>query len=217
MEATELMNQHLALVLDANKVTNITRISSMEEGYVLHIEDSLVGLAELCDAPEGLYGDLGTGAGFPGIPLAVSTGRTTMLIDSTRKKTAILDTILEKLGVQEYITTYTGRIEDLALDHPRAFAAVTARALSKLSVLMELSSPLLIHDGVLICYKANIDDDEMNHALELQKKLGMYLVSDRDVVLSDGKTRRRIVCFEKKAEPTLKLPRKVGFAQKRPL
>ena len=80
---------------------------------------------------------------------------------------------------------------------------------------MELASPLLQEGGRLICYKANVSDEEMEHALSLQNRLAMKLVSDRIVEL--GKNHRRIICFEKTGTPHVKLPRKTGFAQKRPL
>ena len=78
----ELIKRHLDLVIEANKTMNLTRIDTVEEGMLLHVEDSLVGLDELNQAPDGLYGDLGTGAGYPGIPLAIASGRETTLIES---------------------------------------------------------------------------------------------------------------------------------------
>ena len=138
----ELLQRHLELVLEANKKTNITRISSWDEGMVLHVQDSLLGLEELSEAPDGWYADIGTGAGYPGIPLAIETGRKTLLVDSVGKKTAILDSFIGELGLDQ-VSTYTGRIEDLAREHPYEFTAITARALAQLSVLMELAAPLL--------------------------------------------------------------------------
>lgn len=210
----ELLRRHLELVIEANKTTNITRIASMEEGMLLHVEDSLVGLPELQAAPAGRYADIGSGAGYPGIPLALESGRETLLVDSVGKKTAILDGFINELGLTG-VSTYTGRIEDLAREQAGEFAAITARALAKLSVLMELASPLLIKSGHLICYKALVEDAELEHALSLQKKLGMKLVSDRTVHLGD--TVRRIIVFEKTGKPTIKLPRRTGLAQKKPL
>lgn len=210
----ELMKKHLQLVLEANKTTNITRISSWEEGVLLHIEDSLTALPEMNMAPEGNYVDLGSGAGYPGIPLAIETGRTTLLVDSVRKKTDLLDSFIEELGLMN-VETYHGRIEDLGRERPRSFAVSTARALSQLSVLMELASPLLKKNGLLICYKAHLSDEELNHSFSLQKKTGMKFLSNREVEL--GEYERRIVCFKKISEPEIKLPRKTGMAQKAPL
>ena len=217
MQNEALIDHYLLKILEANETTNLTRISSLEEARKLHIEDSLAGLQELQQAPKGLYGDLGTGGGFPGVPLAIESGRKTMLVDSVRKKMAIVESILSDMGLNDSISTYSGRIEDLANEHPQSFTALTARALSKLSVLMELASPLLSKNGLLICYKANVQDEEWDHALSLQDKLGLSLFSDRTLTLSDGETLRRIICFEKIKKPKMKLPRRVGLAQKKPL
>ena len=70
----DLLKRHLELVIEANKTTNITRISTWDEGMLLHVQDSLIGLPELNDAPEGWYVDIGSGAGYPGIPLAIESG-----------------------------------------------------------------------------------------------------------------------------------------------
>lgn len=210
----DLLKRHLELVIEANKTTNITRISTWDEGMLLHVEDSLVGLPEVKEAPEGRLVDIGSGAGYPGIPLAIESGRATLLADSVGKKTAILASMVEDLGLDN-VEVYTGRIEDLAREKAGVFAVVTARALAQLSVLMELASPLLQDGGRLVCYKANVSDEELQHALSLQERLGMSLVSDRAVELGDAC--RRIISFEKSGRPQINLPRKTGMAQKRPL
>ena len=82
--------------------------------------------------------------------------------------------MVQTLGLDN-VDVYTGRIEDLAREEPASFAAVTARALAQLSILMEFASPLLQEGGRLICYKANVSDEEMEHALSLQNRLAMKL------------------------------------------
>ena len=215
--AQELMGQYLDLILEANKTTNLTRITSRDEALVLHIEDSLVGLEEVNEAPDGLYGDLGSGGGFPGVPLALATGRETVLVDSVKKKMAIVQQAVNQLGLGRQITTCSDRIEDLALDRPGSFSVLTARALSRLVALLELSSPLLVKGGRLVCYKAQLSDEEMREARAVEDLLGMRLVSQRETTLSDGETRRTIVVFEKVGKAKLKLPRRIGAAQKTPL
>lgn len=212
-----LIDRYLESILEINKTLNLTRIEDSKEARLLHIEDSLSGLEELEAAPDGLYGDLGSGGGFPGVPLAIASGRQTLLVDSVKKKMAAVASVIDELGLTSQIDTYDGRIEDLSVERAGQFNALTARALSRLSVLMELASPLLKHGGHLICYKAQLSDEELEHALSLQKYLGMKLVSDRAFLLSDNETARRIVVFEKYKEPGLKLPRRVGLAQKKPL
>ena len=131
----DLLKRHLELVIEANKTTNITRISSWKDGMVLHVQDSLLGLDALNACPEGRYADIGTGAGYPGIPLAIEAGRPTLLVDSVQKKVQILDGFIEELGLDN-VSTYAGRIEDLGREQAGQFAAISARALSKLSVLL---------------------------------------------------------------------------------
>ena len=212
----QLIDRYMEQVLEVNKTLNLTRIEDSKHARLLHIEDSLAGLDELNQAPEGRYVDLGSGGGFPGVPLGVVSERQTLLVDSVKKKMAAVQSILDSLGISS-ISTYDGRIEELALQQAERFSVATARALAKLSVLMELSSPLLKKGGMLICYKAQLSDEELDNALRLQSYLGMKLKSDRDFLLSDNETHRRIIVFEKVKQPGLKLPRRVGLAQKKPL
>lgn len=211
-----LLEGHLRGVLEANKVHNLTRIDTWEDGLLLHVEDSLVGLPEIQDAPAGRYADLGTGGGFPGVPVAIMTGRETLLVDSVQKKMAAVQEIVDSLGLSASASTYGGRIEDLAKEMPQAFAVISARALSALPSLLELAVPLLQEGGRLVCYKSQLPDNELEHARALEDKLAMRLVSERHVLLSDGATERCIVVFERCGEPRVNLPRRVGSAQKNP-
>ena len=212
----QLIEEHLKLVIDANKQINLTRIDSYDEGMLLHVEDSLAGLEELNKAPSGLFGDLGSGAGYPGIPLAIATGRKTMLIDARKKKMDAVNTIIGQLGLSDQISVYAGRAELLARTQSKRYAVLTARALSRLSVLLELASPLLKKGGILICYKAQLSDDELEEAKSILSLVGMNLVSDRGFMLGE-EYQRRIITFKKIAEPRIKLPRQEGMAQRNPL
>lgn len=216
IEQRKLLDEHLRLVVEENKITNLTRIVDWETAQVLHVEDSLQGLPEVNIAPEGRYLDMGSGAGFPGIPIAIITGRQTLLSDSVGKKTKALDKFIGALGLSSSVSTFNGRIEDLALEQPNAFSLVTARALSSLASLLELASPLLQKGGHLVCYKTQAESDELEHAKSIAQKLGMEFVSSRGFLLSDGETNRAIIVFKKRCNPSMKLPRRVGMAQKKP-
>ncbi len=216
IEQQKLLDLHLELVIQENKRTNLTRITDPKSARVLHIEDSLVGLEELNSAPQGLYLDMGTGAGYPGIPLAIVTQRKTVLADSVSKKISALNRIIQQLGLTGYVETYQGRLEELAVSRPGCFSAITARALSNLSSLLELAAPLLGVGGYLIAYKSSDIEDELKHAQDVSYLFGLHFVLRRDVVLSDGNTRRSIIVFQKKSEPEIQLPRRVGMAQKKP-
>lgn len=210
------IDQHLKLVLEANKTTNITRIESLESAEVLHIEDSLAAYQECLQAPEGRYADIGSGAGYPGIPMAIATGRETVLVESVKKKADLLNRFSRELGLSPRVAVYAGRAEELAADQPESFSLVTARALTALPSLLELAAPLLSINGQLVAYKARSISDELAWAESIQDKLGMKLVSQRPVLLSDGETQRTILVYQKVSEPQVKLPRRPGMAQKRP-
>ena len=215
VNSQELVKKHLELVIQANETTNLTRIESLEEGMLLHVEDSLSGLEEVNAAPEGTLVDIGSGAGYPGIPLAIATNRPTLLVDSRQKKMNIVQNIVEELGLSGQIQTYSGRAELLARTRAGEFSVVTARALSKTAVLLELASPLLCQDGHLVCYKANLEEEEMDDALRVAPLVGMELASDRSFDLEEYS--RRILVFKKTKRPKVKLPRLEGQAQKNPL
>lgn len=217
MDKEEKIRKHLSLVLDINKVMNLTRIDDTARALRLHIEDSLAALSDLNAAPDGLYGDMGTGAGYPGIPLAIMSGRDTVLIDSVRKKIEAVEFILTELDLRDKVSTYNGRLEELALSSPNSFSVLTARALTQLSSLLELASPLLKASGRLICYKSQLPNGELESAERITDLLGMRLLECREYRLSDDETVRRIIVFEKVSDSKIKLPRRIGMAQKRPL
>lgn len=213
---SELLHKHLDLVIKANETTNITRIVSYESAQILHVQDSLSALPEFEAAPEGLYADLGSGAGFPGIPIAIETGRQTVLVESVKKKAALLEQFINELHLSN-VSVFPGRAEELTLQQKGEFSVLSARALSQLGSLLELGSPLLKKGGHFICYKARIEESELQHALSLEQKLGMRMISDREFLLEDNETFRRILVFEKFKNASVKLPRRNGMAQRNPL
>lgn len=216
-DSTELIENYLKEIIKINERINLTRITDEEEARLLHLEDSLSVLEELENAPEGLYGDLGSGGGFPGVPLSIASGRKTILIDSVKKKMNAVQEIIDRIGLGDQVSTYGGRIEELSIEKSGQFAVLTARALSTLDSLIELASPLLQQNGQLICLKAQVDVDEIEKAQDIESQTGMKLVKKREFYLSDEKTFRTVLVFEKVAEPEVSLPRRVGMAQKRPL
>ena len=211
-----LFEKHLQLVIEANKTTNLTRIDDVEKARILHIEDSLAALQEINAAPCGEYADIGSGAGYPGIPLAIATGRKTTLVDSVKKKAAFLEKFVDELGLKDTVSVYGGRVEELSLERPKSFSVITARAFSSLASILELANPLLQRHGQVVCYKAHVSKEEYDHVAALEDLLGMRLVSDREITLSDAETYRRILVFEKEHTAKVKLPRRNGMAQKKP-
>lgn len=212
-----LCNKHLELVLQENQKFNLTSIKDFQQGKLLHIEDSLIPLQDLNNAPNGVLLDLGSGAGFPGIPLSIYSGRQTILIESITKKANFLQQCVNELGIQNNISVFNGRIEDYTIQNKYQASVIVARALSSLPSLLELSSPLLTLDGIFIAYKGNTQQTEETQANNILDTLGMELVNKQQYVLSDNTTKREIFIYKKVEQEKIKLPRKNGLAQKRPL
>jgi 16S rRNA (guanine527-N7)-methyltransferase len=216
-EAFSLLIKHVQLVEQANKTTNITSISEFEAAMYLHAYDSLLGLEVLREAIPGDFIDIGSGAGFPGIPLSLFCERNALLIDSIKKKATILQNLVSELCLTDRVTVKAIRSEIEATTNPNYYAAVTVRAVSSLSSVMELASPLLANDGTLIAYKGPGVTSELVEAKEIQAVLGMEIVRVDYHQIDRLGSERYIVIAKKVAEPKISLPRATGRAQKKPL
>jgi len=217
INSTKLLMRHLSYVIEVSKNTNLTSITDIESGILLHIEDSMAALPEIESAIEGKLVDLGSGGGYPGIPLAIITGRNTTLIEATNKKALHLKTFVDEISSSDRIEVVAQRIENYSRSIKECFAVATARALSSLPALMELATPLLKIDGVLVAYKGNTTEIELQAARKAEETIGMELQDIRKLTLSDGKTHREIITYKKVRESSIQLPRKTGKAQNSPL
>ena len=213
----ELLSRHLDLVLSYNERLNLTRITNPVEAAYLHVADSLLLLNAVEFAPRGVLLDMGTGAGFPGLPLAIVTGRKAVLADSVRKKVVAVDEFVRELGLERRITTEATRVEELARRRKRDFAVVTARAVAQANVLVEYASPLLCHGGRLVVAKARPSMDEMAAADRAAKLCGMKRVSRETFELPGDRGHREVIVYERVGNPSVKLPRNTGMAQHHPL
>jgi 16S rRNA (guanine527-N7)-methyltransferase len=216
-QQVDLLLAHLKYVLEWNQRINLTSIKDFQSGLLLHIEDSLTALDIVDAAPPGMMVDIGTGGGFPGIPLAVVTGRQTLLVDSTAKKIETLCNFIKEQQQEGLLSAKALRVEELAVLQSGGFSVVTARALSALSSVMELAAPLLVDNGLLIAFKGEPQVGELEQAKALESLLGLRIVQERQFFLSDKSTKRVLIVFEKVADATVVLPRRNGMAQKRPL
>ena len=203
----ELLARHLDLVIDRNRVVNLTRITSVEEAVVLHVVDSLLLLDSFAAAPRGAFVDVGTGAGFPGIPLAIMTDRPALLVDSVGKKAAAVGAFVEELGLGGQVEVSSSRIEDLGRKRRGQFAAVTARA----------GAPLLARGGRLVVAKARPTDDEVAAGDRAARICGLRRVSRETFELPRDLGHREVLAYERVGNPSIKLPRPVGVARQRPL
>jgi 16S rRNA (guanine527-N7)-methyltransferase len=213
----DILIEHLQLVLEANQSVNLTSITDFNQAMYLHIYDSLLGLQALSDYNDGSFADIGSGGGYPGIPLAVLSGRPAVLIESIRKKANLLTTFVERLELTESISVLPYRAEEVASIYSKRFAIVTARAVSTLISLMELASPLLEINGALIAYKGREGYKEIETARFMEDTLGMTIdkVYEYQIPMNDEK--RLIITVKKQQESRISLPRKIGKAQNSPL
>jgi 16S rRNA (guanine527-N7)-methyltransferase len=206
--------RHLLAVLSTNKVMNLTSIDE-SDAIALHVIDSLSALPWLREAPPGVFVDLGSGAGFPGIPLAVMGDREVALVESVRKKAEFLCGVVAELRLEA--TVHPIRAEELAREMPGEFAAATVRALSTLPSLIELAAPLLQPGGTLIAMKGRLDDGEVRRGDAAAELCGMQRESSQVVVVPGVEAARSIVTYRRMSSPLVRLPRRPGMAQRRPL
>lgn len=207
---------HLDLVLQANKTTNLTRILNVEDAAVLHILDSLVLLPYIEKAPDGALLDMGTGAGFPGIPLTIVTHRRATYIDSVGKKVDAVNSFIQTLGLKHAHAVHD-RLEEYARSHKKQFSVVTARALAPLPVLVEYAAPYLKDGGLFIVTKGNPSDEELASGMSAAKICGFTLFQNDTIDLPSGLGHREFIVLKKSLPAFVSLPRANGMAKKNPL
>jgi 16S rRNA (guanine527-N7)-methyltransferase len=194
-------------------------VSSVTDGraWQVHVADSLTGLEvpELRDAHR--IADVGAGAGFPGLVLAVALPDAQIdLVESVSRKTAFITHAAAEAGIPN-ATALTIRAEDLAKGEGReSYDIVTARAVARLSTLAELASPLLKENGVLIAWKGRRDAEEEQQMDRASESLAMRPESILDVGGRAGSEHRHLHVLRKSAATPPDLPRKSGMAKKRP-
>jgi 16S rRNA (guanine527-N7)-methyltransferase len=206
----------LSAVLRESTRINLTSISDPAEAWVVHVVDSVSAMPEVDAAPQGQLADLGSGAGFPGVPLAVLGARQTTLVESRSKKAAFLRRHAEPLpGV--HISVAAMRSEELSSASPASFSVVTCRAVASMPVVLELAAPLLRRGGHVVAMKGIVEDDEEGAGRRAAEMLGLEKVSDREYELPGRDVERRVIAYQKTGESLVGLPRRPGMAKKRPL
>lgn len=215
-EKQNLLLKHLELVIKKNQVINLTRISNLEDAIVLHIEDSL-SLIEDMRQEKATFCDLGTGAGFPGIPIGIVSGYEGILLDSVKKKALAVQEFINELNLNKQLKAKGIRSEELAVSSYKKVDYVVARAVTKLVSLLELSSPLLKVGGKLIAMKGLCSPEEEYAAREVAHLTGLHFNYKRELFIGDNKIHRSIYVFEKREKGKVKLPRQAGLATKKPL
>ena len=206
-------------LLEANKVTNLTAITDPEQIIAKHFVDSLLGSEYL--SPNAKVLDLGCGAGFPSLPLAIHLDDLKITaLDSTAKKVAFVQKTAEKLQLSN-LKTLVGRAEDRALKKQIGqIDVVVSRAVARLNLLCELSLPLLPVGGELLAFKGAKGEEELAEAQNAIKVLGgvVSLCKRQALKLLDGNAEERtLIAITKAAETPTDYPRPFAIMQKKPL
>ena len=208
-------------VLEANKSFNLTAITDEIEFAYKHIIDSLspIGNVEGFGKSGQRVIDVGTGAGFPGIPLAIALPEVKFtLTDSLAKRLAFIDGEVEKLGLKN-VNTIHARAEDLAHDEKarEKYDFVVSRAVANLSTLLEYDTPFIHKNGELIAYKSSEVDDEIMQAKNALKLLNAEISSFYEYSLGENMGNRKLLIIKKLSTTPKQFPRKAGTPSKKPL
>jgi 16S rRNA (guanine527-N7)-methyltransferase len=196
---------------------SVSSVTEPGRAWRVHVADSLTGLEfpQLREASR--IADIGSGAGFPGLVLAVALPDARVdLIESVGRKCAFIQRAIEAAGIGN-ARVLNARSEDLAKGEAReAYDAVTARAVGRLATLAELASPLLEDGGVLIAWKGKRDDDEEAQLGRAAAALAMEPGEIRHVGPFAGSEHRHVHLVRKVGPTPKDLPRRPGMAKKRP-
>lgn len=216
--------KYYELLIEKNKVMNLTAITDKEDVIVKHFIDSIALIPYLTDKGININNklkiiDIGTGAGFPGLPLKIMMPDVKFtLLDSLNKRVSFLNEVIDELKLKD-IEALHGRAEDYASDNKyrEKYDICVSRAVANLSTLSEYCIPFVKEDGYFISYKAGESEEEINNSKNAIKILGGKINKVEEFVLP-GTDASRVFVFIRKLELTdKKYPRKAGVPAKKPL
>lgn len=218
-EMLKTFEKYMDGILEWNSKINLTAITDREEFIDKHYIDSLLcyGFEELERADKII--DIGTGAGFPGIPLAIAfPDKQFTLMDSLKKRLNVIDDLCKQLGISN-VATLHGRAEDLAKEkkHREQYDLCVARAVANLPVLCEYTLPFIKVGGHLLAYKGAEIEEELRSAHKAITTLGGEISGERQVKIQNLNLDHKILVIKKiKATPAI-YPRRAGTPSKEPL
>ena len=203
-------------VLEQNKVMNLTAITDPADFAALHLLDSAV-LLTLADFQGKRVVDVGTGAGFPGMPLRILEPDFDLtLLDSLGKRIAFLQETCARMGLQR-VEAVHARAEDFAADHRETYDIATSRAVAALNVLCELTLPLVRVGGCFLAMKSVDSDDEIAASRGAVGQLGGRIRELRDYRIPGTDVTHRIVIIDKLRPTPQAYPRAFAKIKKNPL
>jgi 16S rRNA (guanine527-N7)-methyltransferase len=214
-----LYQKYVDILLEWNAKVNLTAITDPDEIIVKHFLDSLAVLQSLPNEKYGSLLDIGTGAGFPGIPIKIADQRiNVVLLDSLNKRVSFLKHLINELNLRNIYALH-GRAEDYGHDknYRGQFDLVVSRAVAKLSILAELCLPFVKIGGIFVAYKGPKAEEEVLEAENSIILLGGKVLKMDKVQLPGSEGERVMVFIKKETDSPGKYPRKAGIPEKRPL
>lgn len=222
-EEQEKMHRYFELMLDWNQRLNLTAITDPTEAAIKHFWDSLalhrLDLSRFQDQQSVRVVDVGTGAGLPGLPLAIcNPAWSFVLCDSLNKRLKFLQEVISELGLKN-VELVHGRAEDLAHDkrYRNQFDVVLSRAVARLRVLLELTVPFCRPGGLVAAYKGTAVKEEVAEAQNSLKQLRCEIVASEAIQLPLGQGDHHLLLVSPVAATPKQYPRKAGTPQKQPL
>ncbi len=204
-------------LVEVNSYMNLTAITDHEEVYVKHFLDSLYILKAIEKEDSYSILDVGSGAGFPSIPLAIVDSKANVtIIDALNKRINFLNDLVKYIGIDN-VKAFHERAEDYAKEKRESFDYVTARAVARLNVLAELCLPLTKVGGYFIAMKGQGGKEELDEASNAIKVLGGSLDKIIEVDLPDNVGKREIIIIKKIKPTNNKYPREFKKIKERPL
>lgn len=207
------------MVIEKNKVMNLTAITDYEEFVIKHFVDSLM-IAKVMDMTGAMTVlDIGTGAGFPGVPVKIVYPETTvLLLDSLNKRLNFLNEVIEELGLKD-ITTIHSRAEELQAKgkYRESFDLCVSRAVAALPTLSEYCLPYVKPGGKFVAYKAVGADEEIEASKTAIRVLGGEIKETAHFTIKDTDYTRVLISIEKIKNTPKKYPRPGGKPGKNPL
>ena len=216
-EQIEKFNKYMSFLLEWNEKINLTAITQPEDVKLKHFIDSLTALKYIKDNDKII--DIGTGAGFPGIPIKIMRENTDItLLDSINKRINFLNIVIENLKLKN-IQALHGRAEEIARNklYREKYDIAISRAVANLSTLSEYMLPFVRVGGKCICMKGANVNKELEEAQNAIKELGGEIEKVDNFYLSNKDNERNIVVIKKVKETKSKYPRKAGTPSKEPL
>lgn len=204
------------LLLEWNQRLNLTRITDPQEVILKHFIDSMI-LAKYIQGSE--FADLGTGAGFPGIPLKIFRPElNVVLMDSLKKRLDFLDVVIKNLDLKD-IRTQHARAEDFGRNtqYRGYFDSVSSRAVARLPILLEYALPVLKNKGLFLAAKGLQADQELTESEKALKVLGGVSEGIEHYNLGSGAEHRAVILIRKVGQTPSQYPRKAGIPAKNPI